>query len=120
MGWSAGRDEQEPQQRASRWSAGANDVSAPEGQRQAARAAEGFSRNDPQYRDSGVGRWTAENGFTSTLSSWFTGRNTQGVNNGWDSDFMRRSLDQQDRLAQSGQLNSWFDTQKNPSSVSGS
>ena len=114
MGWSAGRDEQEPQQRASRWSAGANDVSAPEGQRQAARAAEGFSRNDPQYRDSGVGRWTAENGFTSTLSSWFTGRNTQGVNNGWDSDFMRRSLDQQDRLAQSGQLNSWFDTQKNP------
>ena len=72
------------------WQAAASNPAAPAGQQQAAAAAAGYASGDSRFEDSALGKWTAEQGFTATSPSWYTGFNAEGTANGWNTDFVKQ------------------------------
>lgn len=91
------------------WSSDASYPAAPAGMQQAARAASGFQTGDPRYSGSQLGRWTSENGYAGTTSSWFTGQNREGTNNGWDTAWQKKFQQGQKDAAKAGNLAHYFD-----------
>ena len=77
--------------------------SAPAGlQQQAARQAGGGFGNtlDQIYGDQG---------YSGIASTWYTGQNTEGTNNGWSTPFFEKMMAQNSELSASGGLNTQFE-----------
>lgn len=94
--------------RLKRWDQQAAQPAAPYGQQQAARAAQGYQQQDPQYAGSRLGKWTSENGYVDQAQRWYTGANQDGTNNGWDNQFAKEFIEGQDKAANEGRLGSYF------------
>lgn len=76
---------------------------APKGlQQQAARQAGGGFGNtlDQIYGDQG---------YSGIASTWYTGQNTEGINNGWSTPFFAKLIKQNEELSANGGLNTQFD-----------
>lgn len=58
----------------------------------------------------GLQSWqTATSPLVSNAGSWYTGRNLEGTNNGWSTDFWQRAEQQQKDLYDAGELKDRFD-----------
>lgn len=82
---------------------------APTGLSQTATAAAGVVGKDDKYADSTLGKLAAEQGFVDTSSSWYTGANAAGENNGWATEFQQKFQDGYDRAAADGTLATYFE-----------
>ena len=90
-----------------RWSSQSQSPAAPAGLQQLA-----YARTQPpgdsQY--GGLTPWSsASQGYVASAGSWYTGGNAQGTNNGWDSQFARDFIAQQDTAANKGTLATFFE-----------
>jgi hypothetical protein len=77
----------------------ASSPAAPAGQQQMAASASG---------DPAESQYLVEGGYVPDAQSWYTGANTEGTNNGWDSAWAAEFVDQQNAAAANGTLSSFF------------
>lgn len=91
------------------WQDDENQPAAPAGMQQAAGQAQGFESGDNRFANSSIGRMTAQQGYTAQAQSWYTGANREGQANGWSNGFTQKFIDGQNKAADEGDLNSYFD-----------
>lgn len=93
----------------SQWNARANSPAAPEGARQASRAAAGYQSGSSRFAGSRLGKWSSEKGLSATAGSWYSGQNLRGTNNGWDTTFFENAAKGQERAMKEGRFGQYFD-----------
>lgn len=80
---------------------------APAGLQQQATAAQG---------DLTLAGYIQQEGYQPMAQSWYTGANQEGTNNGWDNQFTQDFIEGQNKAAEKGNLNTYFE-QKNATGV---
>lgn len=82
---------------------------APKGLKQAAGAALGQAQGDTRFADSALAEQYQDVGPVGLAQSWYTGANTQGVVNGWNTDFWDRTMEANEKAAAMGAMNTQFE-----------
>src|SRR6188768_1087580 len=92
------------------WSRQSRNAAQPRGMRQAGQAAQSYERAGGNGEFSNLAQFTSQRGYVGNAQSWYTGANQAGVENGWDTSFWKRAMEQQERLAEQGRLGEQFET----------
>lgn len=102
------------------WKNQARNPAAPMGLRQASAST---AQDLQEWDGQGPKPWTPES-MLDVASSWYTGANSQGMENGWNTEFMQKAFDQMNRYyalaAEQQDQSVWFtqfDPTKNPTAT---
>lgn len=90
------------------WAAVEKNPAAPVGLARGAQAAQGYGVAGNRFEDSQLGQWMSEKGPTQNAQSWYGGRNLDGTNNGWATEFWAKTMDQNKMLSEQGGLAKQF------------
>lgn len=98
------------------WTVQENSPAAAAGLQQDAEAGRGVASGSSRWSDSSLGQYINQSGYAANAQSWYTGANREGTNNGWDNAFVQQFVEGQNKAAQQGTLNTYFE-QKNATGV---